>query len=137
MKRFMGKALGIVLSVIMMVSMVPGMAVFAADSETPGETTGDVVLPEEVQNVIDMIKALPSIDDFTLDDYDAVGHATNAFNELDEAGMSSVAKALGYEDSDSVIDYLYEYEEKRISLFGAAVEEAVKLIDAIPEDLRC
>ena len=135
MKRFMGKALGILLSVIMMVSMVPGMAVFAADSETPGESTGDVVLPEEVQNVIDMIKALPSIDDFTLDDYNAVGHATNAFNELDEAGMSSVAKALGLEDSDAVIDFLYEYEEKRISLLGAAVEEVVKLIDAIPEDL--
>lgn len=135
MKRFIGKALGIVLSVIMMVSMVPSMAVFAADSETPGEATGDVVLPEEVQNVIDMIKALPSIDDFTLDDYDAVGHATNAFNDLDEAEMSSVAKALGLEDSDAVIDFLYEYEEKHISLLGAAVEEAVKLIDAIPEDL--
>ena len=135
MKRFMGKALGILLSVVMMVSLVPGMAVFAADSETPGETTGDVVLPEEVQNVIDMIKALPSIDNITLDDYDAVGQAENAFIELDEGERYSVAILLGYDSIDEVISLFSAYREKRSSLLDKALEEVVDLIDAIPENL--
>lgn len=139
MKRFMGKALGMVLSVSMMVSFVPGMTVFAATDDGTGQNVGEIgevmELPEDVQDVIDMIEALPSIDEVTLDDYDAVGHAADAFNELDEAGMSSVAKALGFDELDDVIDFLNEYQEKRPSLLEAAVKEVENLINAIPEDL--
>lgn len=139
MKRFMGKALGMVLSVSMMVSFVPGMTVFAATDDGTGQNVGEIgevmELPEDVQDVIDMIEALPSIDEVTLDDYDEVGHAANAFSELDEAGMSSVAKALGFENAEAVIAFLYEYGEKRPSLLEAAVKEVENLINAIPEDL--
>lgn len=139
MKRFMGKALGMVLSVSMMVSFVPGMTVFAATDDGTGQNVGEIgevmELPEDVQDVIDMIEALPSIDEVTLDDYDEVGHAANAFSELDEAGMSSVAKALGFENAEAVIAFLYEYGEKRPSLLEAAVKEVENLIKAIPEDL--
>ena len=64
MKRFMGKALGMVLSVSMMVSFVPGMTVFAATDDGTGQNVGEIgevmELPEDVQDVIDMIEALPS-----------------------------------------------------------------------------
>ena len=110
MKRFMGKALGMVLSVSMMVSFVPVMTVFAATDDGTGQNVGEIgevmELPEDVQDVIDMIEALPSIDEVTLDDYDEVGHAANAFSELDEAGKSSVAKALGFDELDDVIAFL-------------------------------
>ncbi len=139
MKRFMGKALGMVLSVSMMVSFVPGMTVFAATDDGTGQNVGEIgevmELPEDVQDVIDMIEALPSIDEVTLDDYEAVGQAAEAFNELDEAGMSSVAKALGFDELYDVIAFLYEYNEKRPSLLEAAVKEVENLINAIPEDL--
>lgn len=139
MKRFMGKALGMVLSVSMMVSFVPGMTVFAATDDGTGQNVGEIgevmELPEDVQDVIDMIEALPSIDEVTLDDYDEFGHAANAFSELDEAGKSSVAKALGFDELDDVIAFLNEYQEKRPSLLEAAVKEVENLINAIPEDL--
>ncbi len=139
MKRFMGKALGMVLSVSMMVSFVPGMTVFAATDDGTGQNVGEIgevmELPEDVQDVIDMIEALPSIDEVTLDDYDEVGHATNSFSELDEAGKSSVAKALGFDELEDVIAFLKEYQEKRPSLLEAAVKEVENLINAIPEDL--
>lgn len=139
MKRFMGKALGMVLSVSMMVSFVPGMTVFAATDDGTGQNVGEIgevmELPEDVQDVIDMIEALPSIDEVTLDDYDEVGHAINAFSELDEAGKSSVAKALGFDELDDLIVFLNEYQEKRPSLLEAAVKEVENLINAIPEDL--
>lgn len=139
MKRFMGKALGMVLSVSMMVSFVPGITVFAATDDGTGQNVGEIgevmELPEDVQDVIDMIEALPSIDEVTLDDYDEVGHAANAFSELDEAGKSSVAKALGFDELDDVIAFLNEYQEKRPSLLEAAVKEVENLINAIPEDL--
>lgn len=139
MKRFMGKALGMVLSVSMMVSFVPGMTVFAATDEGTGQNVGEIgevmELPEDVQDVIDMIEALPSIDEVTLDDYDEVGQATNAFSELDEAGKSSVAKALGFDELEDLIAFFKEYQEKRPSLLEAAVKEVENLINAIPEDL--
>ena len=139
MKRFMGKALGMVLSVSMMVSFVPGMTVFAATDDGTGQNVGEIgevmELPEDVQDVIDMIEALPSLDEVTLDDYEAVGLATDAFNELDEAGKSSVAKALGFDELDDAIAFLKEYQEKRPSLLEAAVKEVENLINAIPEDL--
>ena len=139
MKRFMGKALGMVLSVSMMVSFVPGMTVFAATDDGTGQNVGEIgevmELPEDVQDVIDMIKALPSVDNITLDDYDAESKAENAFNELDEGEKYSVAISLGYDSIDEVISLFSAYREKRSSLLDKALEEVVDLIDAIPENL--
>lgn len=62
MKRFMGKALGILLSVTMMVSLVPGMAVLAATDEGGGEAASgveDTDIDPEVADLVERINALP------------------------------------------------------------------------------
>lgn len=133
MKRFMGKALGMVLSVAMMVSFVPGMTVFAARDDGTGLTDGEVLeLPEDVQAVIDQIEALPDVDELKLSDIDAVDDAYAAFGDLDEAGQSIVCE---YFDVDDIDDFFDPYADKLDALCSEAILEVEKLIEAIPEDL--
>ncbi len=132
MKRFMGKALGMVLSVAMMVSFVPGMTVFAARDDGTGLTDGEVLeLPEDVQAVIDQIEALPDVDELKLSDIDAVDDAYAAFGDLDEGGQSIVCE---YFDVDDIDDFFDPYADKLDALCSEAILEVEKLIEAIPED---
>ncbi len=132
MKRFMGKALGMVLSVAMMVSFVPGMTVFAARDDGTGLTDGEVLeLPEDVQAVIDQIEALPDVDELKLSDIDAVEDAYSAYWDLDEGGQSIVRE---YFDVDDIDDFFDPYADKLDALCSEAILEVEKLIEAIPED---
>ena len=119
MKRFMGKALGMVLSVAMMVSFVPVMTVFAARDDGTGLTDGEVLeLPEDVQAVIDQIEALPDVDELKLSDIDAVDDAYAAFGDLDEAGQSIVCE---YFDVDDIDDFIDPYADKLDALCSEVI----------------
>ena len=135
MKRFMGKALGMVLSVSMMVSFVPGMTVFAATDDGTGQNVGEIgevmELPEDVQDVIDQIEAFPSLDDLKLSDKQTIDDAYSAFLELDEGGQSIVCE---YFDVDDIDDYFTNYFYKLNGLCNEAILEVEKLIEAIPEN---
>lgn len=135
MKRFMGKALGMVLSVSMMVSFVPGMTVFAATDDGTGQNVGEIgevmELPEDVQDVIDQIEAFPSLDDLKLSDKQTIDDAYSAFLELDEGGQSIVCE---YFDVDDIDNYFTNYFYKLNGLCNEAILEVEKLIEAIPEN---
>lgn len=135
MKRFMGKALGMVLSVSMMVSFVPVMTVFAATDDGTGQNVGEIgevmELPEDVQDVIDQIEAFPSLDDLKLSDKQTIDDAYSAFLELDEGGQSIVCE---YFDVDDIDNYFTNYFYKLNGLCNEAILEVEKLIEAIPEN---
>ncbi len=130
MKRLIGKALGIMLSVTIMVSIVPGMAVLAAEDIGNGEAASEADEEAEysVDDVIELIKALPDPDDVTLEDREAFDEAYEAYLSLNETGWAAIDN-----NDETLYEKLFGVKEHLEELDQQEAKKVSELIDAIGE----
>ena len=93
MKHLLSKVTGIIVSVGMILSFVPGVTVYA-DNVDP-----------DVQNVINLIEALPEIEDITVSDFDDISQAIGEYEDLDDDQKDLVTN---FDKLDAILDYVID-----------------------------
>jgi len=83
---------------------------------------------EAASRVIEMIDALPAVDDLTLDDEEVVTDARNAFEELSEHAKTLVENFDVLYAAEERIDELKEEEDAEYT-----AEEVIEMIKALPD----
>ena len=93
MKHLLSKVTGIIVSIGMILSYVPRVTVYADEVDTA------------VQNVIDLIEALPEIEDITVSDFDDISQAIDEYEDLDEDQKDLVTNI---DKLDAILDYFID-----------------------------
>ena len=93
MKHLISKITGIIVSIGMIMSFVPGLTVYA-DNVDP-----------DVQNVINLIEALPEIEDITVSDFDDISQVIGEYEDLDDDQKDLVTNL---DKLDAILDYVIE-----------------------------
>ncbi len=93
MKHLLSKVTGIIVSIGMSLSFVPGVTVLADDVDTA------------VQNVIDLIEALPEIEDITIADFNDISLVVDEYENLDDDQKDQVTNL---DKLDAILDYVIE-----------------------------
>ncbi len=93
MKHLFSKVTGIIVSIGMSLSFVPGVTVMALETDP------------DVQDVIDLIEALPEIEDITVSDFDDISQAVGEYENLDDDQKDQVTNL---DKLDAILDYVIE-----------------------------
>ena len=93
MKHLISKITGIIVSIGLILNFVPGLTVYA-DNVDP-----------DVQNVINLIEALPEIEDITVSDFDDISQAVGEYEDLDEDQKDLVTNL---DKLDAILDYVID-----------------------------
>lgn len=105
--------------------------------EIPAEVKSiewEIKVPENVQDVIDSINALPELDKIDVSSKDTIDKVTAAYNALGEKEKSMIdadtLKKLN--DANTVLDAAVEAAERKSKDDQSAAGEVNKIIDALP-----